>query len=113
MVVRTLTTIAMLATAPASQPPERQTTAPPQCHPAGSVMRLKELPDASGVAASRRHPGIVWALNDSGDPVIYAIDANGTVTGRVRLTGATLEDWEAISVGACPGGDRVKSAGTS
>jgi hypothetical protein len=68
---------------------------------------VSELPEASGVATSRRHPGIVWALNDSGDPLIYPVDANGKVTGRVRITGATLEDWEAIAVGACPGGTCV------
>lgn len=49
----------------------------------------------------------MWALKDSGDPVIYAIDANGNVAGRVRITGATLEDWEAIAVGACPSGTCV------
>jgi hypothetical protein len=107
MFVRTLTAIAMLATAPAPQAPDQPITAPPQCRPAGALMRLKEIPEASGVATSRRNPGIVWALNDSGDPVIYAVDANGTVTGRVRITGATLEDWEAIAVGACPGGTCV------
>jgi hypothetical protein len=103
MFVRTLTAIAMLATAPASQAPDRPITAP-QCRPAGALMRLKEIPEASGVATSRRNPGIAWALNDSGAPVIYAIDAKAKVTGRVRFTGATLEDWEAIAVGACPGG---------
>lgn len=107
MFVRALPAIAMLAAAPAWPALDRQTTAPPQCQPAGALVGLKELPEASGVAASRRNPGIVWALNDSGDPVIYAVDAQGTVTGRVRLTGATLEDWEAIAVGPCPGGTCV------
>jgi hypothetical protein len=107
MFVRTLTAIAMLATAPAPQAPDQPITAPPQCRPAGALMRLKEIPEASGVATSHRNSGIVWALNDSGDPVINAIDANGKVTGRVRITGATLEDWEAIAVGACPGGTCV------
>jgi hypothetical protein len=106
MLVRTLTAIAMLATAPATQA-DRQITAPPQCRPAGALMRLKAIPEASGVATSRRNPGVVWALNDSGNAVIYAIDANGTITGRVRIAGSMLEDWEAIAVGACPGGTCV------
>ena len=95
---------AMLGVDPAWRAPDRQNPAPPQCESAGALVRWKELPEASGVAASRRNPGIVWAVNDSGDPVIYAVDANGKVTGRVRVTGATLEDWEAIAVGPCPGG---------
>jgi hypothetical protein len=105
---RTVPAIAMLVAAePAWQAPGQQTVAPPQCRPAGAPVRVSELPEASGVAASRRHRGTVWALNDSGEPVIYAVDANGKVTGRVRLTGAALEDWEAIAVGPCPGGTCV------
>ena len=113
MAFRTLPAIVMLVATvaawhamPEAMPAWRAApqVAAPQCRPAGALMRLKELPEASGVAASRRNPGIVWALNDSGDPVIYAIDANGTITGRVRITGATLEDWEALAVSACPGG---------
>ena len=110
MSVRTVTAIAMLATAPAWHAilaaSDRQASAP-QCRATGALMRVKELPEASGVAMSRRNAGIVWALNDSGEPVIYAVDAKGIVTGRVRLTGATLEDWEAIAVGPCPGGTCV------
>ena len=94
MFVRTLTAIALLATAPdvpAWRAPDQQNPAPPRCRPAGALMRLKELPEASGVATSRRNPDIVWALNDSGDPAIYAIDANGKVTGRVRVAGCQLQ----------------------
>ena len=70
----------------------------------GKLVRVQELAEASGIAASRRSPGVLWAINDSGDPVIYALDANGGVTGHVRLTGAKVEDWEAIAVGACGSG---------
>jgi phytase-like protein len=74
------------------------------CRPSGAVIRLDELGEASGIAASRRTPGTFWALNDSGQPVIYALDAMGKVTARVRLTGATVDDWEAITVGPCASG---------
>jgi hypothetical protein len=75
-----------------------------QCRPAGALARVKELSEASGIAASRRNPGSFWALNDSGQPVVYALDAQGAVAGRVRLTGAMVEDWEAIVVGPCANG---------
>jgi hypothetical protein len=42
--------------------------------------------------------------NDSGEPTVFALDARGAVVGRVRLTGATVEDWEAIAVGPCAAG---------
>jgi hypothetical protein len=59
------------------------------------------LPEASGLAVSRNVPGRLWTINDSGQPALFALDARGSVTGQVRLTGAQVEDWEAIAVGAC------------
>ena len=63
-----------------------------------------DLHESSGVAASRAHPGVFWTHNDSGDPVVYAVDASGALAGRVRLSGAEVEDWEDVSVAPCPGG---------
>lgn len=77
------------------------------CRAVGEIVRLRELPEASGVAASRRTPGVFWAHNDSGEPVIYALDRQGTVTGRIRVTGASVDDWEDIAVGPCPQGSCV------
>ena len=78
-----------------------------QCQPSGALMRIPDLPEASGLAVSRRTPGRLWSHNDSGEPVLVALDARGTVTARVRLTGVKIDDWEAIAVGACPGGSCV------
>jgi hypothetical protein len=64
-------------------------------------VQVPGLSEASGLAISRRAPGRLWAHNDSGEPVVVALDARGSVTGRVRLTGAAVEDWEAIAVGPC------------
>jgi hypothetical protein len=83
---------------------DAQKTAAAGCRPSGSLARLPEIAEASGIAVSRQVPGRLWAHNDSGEPVIFALDAQGRVTGRVRLTGATVEDWEAIAVGPCPAG---------
>jgi hypothetical protein len=76
----------------------------PQCQPSGPTARLPELSEASGLAASRRVAGRLWAHNDSGRPILFALDTQGHVTGRLRVAGAALVDWEAIGVGACPAG---------
>lgn len=68
---------------------------------AGPVTTIAELPEASGLAVGRRVPGRLWSHNDSGAPVVHALDAQGTVTGAVHLTGAAVGDWEAIAVGPC------------
>jgi hypothetical protein len=73
------------------------------CKPVGSLMPLPGLPEASGVALSLRTPGVVWTLNDSGDPELIAIDEKGTLKARVRVTGATVHDWEDISSARCGG----------
>ena len=72
-----------------------------QCTPAGSLAPLAPLPEASGLALSRQTPGRLWTHNDSGQPVVFALDSRGTVTGQVQVTGAKVEDWESIAVGSC------------
>jgi hypothetical protein len=76
----------------------------PQCHADGPLATVAELPEASGLAASRRVTGRLWAHNDSGQPILFALDTRGSVTGRLRLSGAAVEDWEAMAVGPCPAG---------
>lgn len=66
------------------------------------VFRDSRVNESSGVAASRRQPGILWTLNDSGDdPWIYATDTLGRDQGALEVAGARNEDWEAISLGPC------------
>ena len=81
-----------------------QPAAAPQCQSAGPIVRIPDLPEGSGVAVSRRTPGRLWAHNDSGDAVLVALDTRGSVTGRVQVSGVTVDDWEAVAVGPCPGG---------
>jgi hypothetical protein len=82
----------------------QQSGATGRCHLDGALTRVPELSEGSGVVASRRTPGRVWALNDSGQPVLVALNNRGAVTGRVRLTGVTVDDWEAIALGPCQAG---------
>jgi hypothetical protein len=97
-----LATCVAAATAVMAAPVTSQSVA--TCQPSGTVMRLAGLPEASGLAASRQHPARLWALNDSGKPEIFALDAKGNVTGRVAVSGAQVQDWEAIATGKCGSG---------
>ena len=64
------------------------------------------LTELSGLAASRRHPGLFYAHNDSGDVArVYVLDASGSVVGRIALTGAAHVDYEDIAVGPSPDGE--------
>ena len=83
------------------------TGAAPSCQPAGAVVRLPEISEASGIAASRSVPGRLWAHKDSGEPALFALDSRGAVSARLAVAGAKVEDWEAIAVGPCAGGSCV------
>lgn len=101
--------LSIFLVAVAASPAEQQNTpaTAATCQPAGALVRVPELPEGSGVAASKRTPGRFWAHNDSGQPVLIALDAKGTVLGSVRMSGAEVEDWEAIAVGPCPAGSCI------
>ena len=73
------------------------------CQDASNVHTLAELPEASGLAISRRTPELLWAHNDSAGPVLYGIGSDGAVRARVRLAGAAVTDWEAVTAAACNG----------
>jgi hypothetical protein len=60
------------------------------------------LNEISGLAASRNSPGVLWAINDSGPPDLYAITVTGAVVARFALLGAGLVDWEDIAIGPGP-----------
>ncbi len=67
-----------------------------------------DISESSGVAVSRRHPGLLWTHNDSGhDPILYAVDLKGRQVGRFTVTGAKAVDWEDIALGRCPGTDET------
>lgn len=62
---------------------------------------LPEIPETSGLAVSRRNPGLLWSHNDSGSAaVLYALDGSGAVHGRVRVPIPT-RDWEDVSSAPC------------
>jgi hypothetical protein len=66
------------------------------------------LVELSGLAASRKHPGLLYAHNDSGDTArFFAITTAGAAAGEFAAQGATAIDWEDIAVGPCPAGSCV------
>ncbi len=68
----------------------------------GGKFEHPQLRESSGVAASRRQPGILWTLNDSGnDAAIFATDTLGRDHGAFAVAGAENWDWEAIAIGPC------------
>jgi len=53
--------------------------------------------EASGIVASRRHPGIFWVHNDSGNPpTLFAVRRDGSLV-REYPVGVPNVDWEDIA----------------
>lgn len=59
----------------------------------------KELDEASGLVASRKNPGFLWAHNDSGDSNrIFLFDNTGKGKREFMIQGAQNRDWEDIAI---------------
>jgi len=63
----------------------------------------ESLREISGIAASRRHPGVLYVPNNSGDTArIFALNEKAELLGVCHIRGATNRDWEDIAVGPGP-----------
>lgn len=61
-------------------------------------IRSKDIPESSGVAASRCQRDVLWTHNDSGnDNFVFAIDPAGEVLAAYRVTDTKNRDWEDIA----------------
>ncbi|MGA2172772.1 MAG: PE-PGRS family protein [Sedimentisphaerales bacterium] len=72
---------------------------------AGHKMGTVESPlitEASGIAASRKNPGVLWVHNDKGPPCVYAMTPRGKLLGTYNLVGARNYNWEDIAIGPGP-----------
>jgi len=59
-----------------------------------------DLVEASGMAASRTSPGVLWAHNDSRDGArVYALGSDGADLGGFDIAGALAFDWEDMAAG--------------
>ena len=64
---------------------------------------LRRAPEASGLAASRRHGDLLYVLDDGpGTTSVLAISAkDAAVVGRLEVAGLTGTDTEDLAVGRC------------
>jgi hypothetical protein len=59
--------------------------------------------EASGLAASRRNPGVLWTHNDSGGAnAVYAMTISGTLLGTYSFGSGSIWDTEDIAIGPGP-----------
>ncbi|MBW5482422.1 Ig domain-containing protein [Streptomyces bambusae] len=108
-----------LGPVPAAAPaPAAMSPAAPAA-PAPAAERACTLPaglaEFSGLAMSVRHPGIFYALNDSGNTnQVFAVDCSGP-TGQLRaaftLSDTANTDWEGLAVGRDTAGRPVVLVG--
>ena len=73
-------------------------------HPAGSIVPLDGLAEASGLASAGACPAGCGRTTIPASRCSSRSTARGAVTGQLRVTGAAVEDWEAIAVGPCGSG---------
>jgi hypothetical protein len=67
------------------------------------VVQSDSLSELSGIAASRRNPGVLYVHNDSGDaPRVYALNEKAQLLGACTIKGANARDWEDIALGPGP-----------
>jgi hypothetical protein len=95
-----------MAAAPASTGAKTATSAPAGGYLPFTVLGTITDPgigESSGLAASRRNPGLLWTHNDSGDePLVYCLDLKAAPCGVWRVTGAEAWDWEDMAAGPGP-----------
>lgn len=101
-----LSAFAWMATATASTP----TPSIPSTASAAAALAPEKkctipggLAELSGLAMSRKHPGVFYAVNDSGNTnQVFAVDCT-TATGRLlatlTLSGVGNTDWEGLALG--------------
>ncbi len=67
------------------------------------TLQETSITEASGIAASRKNPGVLWVHNDSGDVNrVFALTPAGTHLGIYTITGAGAVDWEDLAIGPGP-----------
>lgn len=74
----------------------------PGCEVVQGPSALPEaLAEASGVAASLRHPDTYWVIDDGREPEIHALDGEGTSKGVLRLGIPRARDKEDLALARC------------
>jgi len=100
MMLAALLSASLTLVSPAGGVPQ----APPELKPIGHIS-CPEITEGSGIAKSRRHRGVYWVENDSGDSArFFAVDITGKIVAPPGMTDATYKgisvvggknvDWE-------------------
>ncbi|GAB3388562.1 hypothetical protein [Lysobacter fragariae] len=77
------------------------------------VMVDAQLAEISGLAASRRHKGVLWMHDDGGNPArLFAVDASGSRLATLRVEGVPKTDWEDLAAFRLDGHDYLLLADT-
>jgi hypothetical protein len=80
----------------------------PRCPTFGSrtqvgTVGFSDANELSGLAASRRNPGVLWAHNDSGDTErVFAMTQTGAYLATYEISAELQSDWEDMAVGPGP-----------
>ncbi len=69
------------------------------------VVENPALDEASGIVASRRHPGVLWAHNDGPDVRLFAVGTDGADLGVHTVAVDRATDIEDIAIISGPKGD--------
>jgi hypothetical protein len=79
-------------------PPGLTPTAPQSSQYLVGRLEAKAVSESSGIVASRKHPGVFWTHNDSGNsPEIFAVDKSGKLLARYTVDEENI-DWEDIAI---------------
>jgi MYXO-CTERM domain-containing protein len=65
-------------------------------------LEASALDELSGLASSGVTPGLMWGINDSPDPILFAIGEDGADVDRLWIDGVENYDWEDLSSAPCP-----------
>jgi hypothetical protein len=61
-------------------------------------LQSDKITEGSGLAASRRYPGLFYVNNDSGDTAhVFLINTQGATVATIKVNGAYARDWEDIT----------------
>lgn len=73
----------------------------------------ERLDEVSGLAASRRHEGVLWAINDGGNgALLHAVGTRGQHHATFALAGVANTDWEDLAAFEADGRDYLLVADT-
>jgi hypothetical protein len=102
ILLATLALLAVPTAVPAQECPGFDSSAT-----ASTRLEHDDIDESSGLAASRRHKGMFWTHNDSGDdPRLFMVDGEGKHIGELKLGDVPFVDVEDMAVAPCePGAD--------